>query len=246
MRKISIKQLWSSGRSLQPTNLPSCLPATHAPCPASPVVGLTPPPSVQKPRIIDQFAPTRPVKPYTDVFVERETTGGTKGRQWADSSERRRTATWCWTCSSAWTTTRIWARGVRGMIFHDSEDRASSARSTPSRTRRSARASRDDLPGVPRATAASAASATPTRSRCSYARTWARSPSPRSAPSTTPTQLVDAVLLRTAASQFMAMSSASVNTTELVAALINQKDRLRVGHQASPRTRSTARSRCSS
>ena len=94
MRKISIKQLWSSGRSLQPTNLPSCLPATHAPCPASPVVGLTPPPSVQKPRIIDQFAPTRPVKPYTDVFVERETTGGTKGRQWADSSERRRTATW--------------------------------------------------------------------------------------------------------------------------------------------------------
>ena len=46
--------------------------------------------------------------------------------------------------------------------------------------------------------------------------------------------------------QFMAMSSGDVNTTELVAALINQQDRLRVGHQATPRTPSRVRSRCSS
>ena len=69
-----------------------------------------------------------------------------------------------------------------GMIFHDSEDQGfqreiHSIENTPFRTR-----FEDDLPGK----AASAASATPTRSRFWYAPIWARSPSPRSAPSTTP------------------------------------------------------------
>ena len=147
MRKISIKQLWSSGRSLQPTNLPSCLPATHAPCPASPVVGLTPPPSVQKPRIIDQFAPTRPVKPYTDVFVERETTGGTKGRPmggfFGAASHRDVVMDVFFGVDYH---SHLGTRRA-GMIFHDSEDQGfqreiHSIENTPFRTR-----FEDDLPG---------------------------------------------------------------------------------------------------
>ena len=71
-----------------------------------------------------------------------------------------------------------------GMVCATSRT-GSSARSTPSRTRPSAPTSKTTCRRST-AQAASAASATPTPSRCWSALTWARSPSPRWAPSTTP------------------------------------------------------------
>ena len=72
--------------------------------------------------------------------------------------------------------------------------------------------------------------ATPTRSRCSCARIWAPSLSRPSVPSTMPRRLVEEYFEDHDA-QFMALSSGAVNSTELVAALINQKDDLVAGIQ---------------
>ena len=63
-----------------------------------------------------------------------------EGERWADSLARFRSAMWCWTSFSAWTTTLTWARAVRAWFFARARA-ASRRRFTPSRIRRSALAS---------------------------------------------------------------------------------------------------------